>query len=48
MVIEARRLGMWHWWFYGVTIFLVPFAFSCPLFLLMREVRLQKGARLEL
>ena len=41
MVVEARRLGMRHTWFYVVTTFLVAFAFSCPLFLLMREVRLR-------
>jgi Terpene cyclase DEP1 len=43
MVVEARRLGMRHRWFYVVTTFLVAFAFACPLFLLMREARLQKG-----
>ncbi len=41
MIVEARRLGMRHTWFYVVTTFLVAFAFSCPLFLLMREVRLR-------
>lgn len=41
MVVEARRLGMRHWWFYVVTTFLVAFAFSCPLFLFMREARLR-------
>ena len=40
MLIEARRLRMPHAWFYLVTTFLVAFAFSCPLFLLMREIRL--------
>jgi hypothetical protein len=39
MVVEARRLGMRHSWFYVVTTFLVAFAFACPLFLLMREAR---------
>lgn len=43
MVIESRRLGMRHLWFYVVATFLVAFAFSCPLFLMMRELRLQKG-----
>ena len=43
MVVEARRLGMRHWWFYVVTTFLVAFAFSCPLFLLMRELRLRSA-----
>lgn len=41
MVVEARRLGMRHLWFYVVTTFLVAFAFACPLFLLVREVRLR-------
>jgi Terpene cyclase DEP1 len=41
MIVEARRLGMRHLWFYVVTTFLIAFAFSCPLFLLMREVRLR-------
>ena len=41
MVVESRRLGMRHRWFYVVTTFLVAFAFACPLFLLMREVRLR-------
>ena len=42
MVIEARRLGMRHRWFYVVATFLVAFAFSCPLFLLMREIKLRR------
>jgi hypothetical protein len=41
MVLEARRLRMRHWWLYVVATFLVAFAFSCPLFLLMRERRLR-------
>ena len=41
MVVEARRLGMRRSWLYVVTTFLVAFAFACPLFLLMREARLQ-------
>ena len=45
MVIEARRLGMRHSWFYVVTTFLIAFAFACPLFLLMREVRLRTTRR---
>jgi hypothetical protein len=44
MVIEARRLPMRHSWFYVLTTFLIAFAFSCPLFLLMREIRLQRRA----
>jgi Protein of unknown function DUF2834 len=42
MVVEARRLGMRHWWFYVITAFLVAFAFACPLFLLIREARHRK------
>lgn len=41
MVIEARRLKMRHWWVYIVTTFLIAFAFACPLFLMMRERKLQ-------
>lgn len=41
MVVEAKRTGMRHAWFYVVTTFLVAFAFSCPLFLLMREAKLR-------
>jgi hypothetical protein len=42
MMVEARRLGMRHRWFYVVSTFLVAFAFSCPLFLLAREARLRR------
>lgn len=42
MMVEAGQLGMRHRWFYLVTTFLVAFAFACPLFLLMREVRLRE------
>lgn len=41
MVVEARRLGMRHWWVYVVLTFLIAFAFACPLFLFMRERRFQ-------
>jgi hypothetical protein len=41
MVLQARRLGMRHWWFYVVATFLVAFAFACPLFLLIRESHLR-------
>lgn len=43
MVAEARRLGMRHWWVYIVLTFAVAFAFACPLFLFMRERRLQSA-----
>jgi hypothetical protein len=45
MAVEARRLGMRHLWVYLVTTFLVAFALTCPLFLLMREVRLRELRR---
>jgi hypothetical protein len=41
MIVEARRLGMRHLWFYVATTFLVAFAFACPLFLLVRETKLR-------
>jgi hypothetical protein len=37
MVPEARSLKMRHWWIYIVLVFAVSFAFSFPVFLLMRE-----------
>lgn len=45
---EARRLAMKHWWLYVVLTFGVAFAFAFPLFLCVRERRLQlepAGAR---
>jgi hypothetical protein len=41
MLVEAKRLGMRHLWVYVLGTFLVAFAFTCPLFLLMRERHLQ-------
>jgi hypothetical protein len=41
MVVGGRRLVMRSLWFYVVTTFLVAFAFSCRLLLLIREMRLQ-------
>jgi Protein of unknown function DUF2834 len=38
---EARRLAMRHWWIYPVLTFTVAFACAFPLFLLVRERRLQ-------
>lgn len=38
---EARRLQMRHWWAYVVLTFAVAFACAYPLFLLMRERRMQ-------
>ncbi len=44
MVVEGRRLGMRYIWSYVVFTFLIAFAFTCPLFLLMRERELQRRA----
>lgn len=41
---EAKRLGMRHAWVYFVLTFIVAFAVAFPLFLLMRERRLQQLA----
>lgn len=35
--IEARRLGMKHWWVYVPLSIFIALAFAYPLFLLMRE-----------
>lgn len=42
---EARRLMMRRWWVYAVLTVVVAFAFAFPLFLLMRERRLQQIRR---
>jgi hypothetical protein len=39
---EARRLAMRRWWVYAVLTLGVAFAFAFPLFLLMRERRLEQ------
>ena len=39
-LLEARRLGMKHWWVYLLLTFGIAMAFAFPLFLLMRERRL--------
>lgn len=41
MMVEARRIGMRFRWVYLILTFGIAFAFACPLFLLMRELRLQ-------
>jgi hypothetical protein len=38
--VEARRLGMRHWWVYLAVTFLVAFAVAFPLYLLARDRRL--------
>lgn len=45
MTLEGRRLGMRHLWVYVVLTFAVAFAFSFPLFLFVREGRLDARAR---
>ena len=35
--LEARRLGMKHWWFFLIFTFVIAIAFTFPLFLLYRE-----------
>ncbi len=35
--LEARRLGMKHWWFFLVFTFVIAIAFTYPMFLLYRE-----------
>lgn len=42
MLVEARRLRMKNVWIYIVFTFLIAFAFTCPLFLLMRERKLKQ------
>ena len=37
---EASALGMKHWWLYPVLSCIVAIAFAAPLFLLMRERKL--------
>ena len=46
MMIEGRRLQMKNLWFYFVFTFVIAFAFTCPLFLFMREQKLVKQAGL--
>jgi uncharacterized protein DUF2834 len=40
MVVEGRRLGMRNVWAYVAATFVVAFAFACPLFLMMREMKI--------
>lgn len=43
MIVEGMKLKMKHLWFYVVFTFAIAFAFTCPLFLFMRERVLQKN-----
>lgn len=40
--VEARKLGMKHWWAYVPLTFGVAIAFAMPLFLMMRERKLRE------
>ena len=39
--VEARRLGIRHWWLFVVLTFGVAFACAFPLFLFVRDRRLE-------
>lgn len=41
MMVEARRIDMRFRWGYLVLTFGVAFAFACPLFLMVRELKLR-------
>jgi hypothetical protein len=43
MMVEAKRIGLRHRWIYFVLTFVIAFAFSCPLFLLVRHIHLQRA-----
>jgi hypothetical protein len=45
MIAEARRLRMRHWWIYIIWFWVIAFSSSMPLFLLMRERKLQEKSR---
>ena len=45
IVVEARRLGIRHSWLYIVLTFFVAFAFAFPLFLAVRERKLEQRRR---
>jgi len=40
--IEARRLGMKHWWVYLLLTFTIALAVSFPLFMYQRERAMQR------
>ncbi len=42
IVSESRRIGIKHLWIVGLSFFLVAFAFAAPLFLYLRELRLEE------
>jgi hypothetical protein len=42
MMYEGYRLKMKNMWFYFIATYLIAFAFTCPLFLYMRERKLME------
>ena len=45
MVVESRRLQMRHFWLVLLSTFTIAFAFAAPLFLFLRERRMQEMAK---
>jgi len=45
IIVEARRLGMRFGWLYVAASAVTAFAFTFPLFLAMRQRRLNRAAR---
>ena len=43
MVMECRRLKMKGLWLYLLFTYLIAFAFACPLFMFMRERKLERS-----
>lgn len=43
MIVEARRLGMRHWWAFLIWTFAVAWASALPLFLYFRERKLAEA-----
>ncbi|HGY5555556.1 MAG: DUF2834 domain-containing protein [Prochlorococcus sp.] len=46
MIIESRRLHMRHLWLVLLSTFTIAFAFAAPLFLFLRERRMQEMERI--
>lgn len=44
MILESRRLQIKYWWLVLLSTFLIALAFSFPLFLYLRELKLEKQA----
>lgn len=44
MIVEGKRIGVKHLWFYAVFTFVIAWAFTLPLFLFQRERLLQRKA----